>query len=60
VHLLNAGIKKWFVRKTVLTVVVKKYRRKLTNGNVTFVELNFQERVEEEHLKKEGNNGKMC
>ena len=27
------------------------------NGNVTFVGLNFQERVEEEHLKKEGNNG---
>jgi hypothetical protein len=29
------------------------------NGNVTFVELNFQERVEEEHLKKEGNDGKV-
>ena len=29
------------------------------NGNVTFVGLNFQERVEEEHLKKEGNNGKV-
>ena len=27
------------------------------NGSVTFVGLNFQERVEEEHLKKEGNNG---
>jgi len=27
------------------------------NGNVAFVGLNFQERVEEEHLKKEGNNG---
>ena len=27
------------------------------NGNATFVGLNFQERVEEEHLKKEGNNG---
>lgn len=27
------------------------------NGNVTFVWLNFQVRVEEEHLKKEGNNG---
>ena len=27
------------------------------NGNVTFVGLNFQGRVEEEHLKKEGNNG---
>jgi hypothetical protein len=60
VHLLNAGIKKWCVRKTVPTVVVKKFHRKLRNGNVTFVELNFQERVEEEHLKKEGNNGKMC
>jgi hypothetical protein len=29
------------------------------NGNVTFVELNFQEKVEEKHLKKEGNNGKL-
>ena len=29
------------------------------NGNVTFVGLNFQERVEEEHLKKEGNNGEI-
>jgi hypothetical protein len=27
------------------------------NGNVTYVGLNFQERVEEEHLEKEGNNG---
>jgi len=30
------------------------------NGNVTFVGLNFQERVEEEHLKKEGDNGEAC
>ena len=29
------------------------------NGNVTFAGLNFQERVEEEHLKKEGNNGEI-
>jgi hypothetical protein len=29
------------------------------NGNVTFVGLNFQERVEEDHLKKEGNNGEV-
>jgi hypothetical protein len=27
------------------------------NGNVTYVGLNFQERVEEKHPKKEGNNG---
>jgi hypothetical protein len=27
------------------------------NGNVTFVGLNFQEIVDEKHLKKEGNNG---
>ena len=27
------------------------------NGNATFVGLNFQERVKEEYLKKEGNNG---
>ena len=38
-------------------MVVEKYHRKVMNGNVMFVELNFQERVEEEHLKKEGNNG---
>ena len=27
------------------------------NGNVTFVGLNFLERKEEKHLKKEGNDG---
>ena len=41
-------------------MVVEKYHRKVMNGNVMFVELNFQERVETEHLKKEGNNGKVC
>ena len=38
-------------------MVVEEYHKKIMNGNVTFVGLNFQERVEEEHLKKEGNNG---
>ena len=27
------------------------------DGSATFVGLNFQERVEEEHLKKKGGNG---
>ena len=49
--------KKWYERKIVPTVVVEKLHEKVMNGNVTFVGLNFQGRVEEEHLKKEGNNG---
>jgi hypothetical protein len=38
-------------------VVVEKYHKKVMNGNVTFVGLNFQERKVEKHLKKEGNDG---
>jgi hypothetical protein len=29
------------------------------NGSAASVGLNFQERVEEKHLKKEGNNGEV-
>ena len=38
-------------------MVVEKQHEKVMNGNVTFVGLNFQERVDEGHLKKEENNG---
>ncbi|MHA2176488.1 MAG: hypothetical protein ACXACP_04690 [Candidatus Hodarchaeales archaeon] len=38
-------------------MVVEKQHEKAMNGNVTFAGLNFQEREEEEHLKKLGNNG---
>ena len=38
-------------------MVVEKLHKKVMHGNVTFVGLNFQERVEEGHPKREGNNG---
>jgi hypothetical protein len=49
--------KKWYERKIVPTMVVEKLHIKIMNGNVIYVGLNFQERVEEKHPKKEGNNG---
>ena len=36
---------------------VEKYHKKVMNGNVMFVELSFQERAEEELLRKEENDG---